>query len=270
MVPPVRIGRALTRGWARYLACNDEPYSLELVEGGRPGHDHVAFELHSACSLDDASAHLESKGVTWRAEEGCLFVADPDGRSIQLMPHRPSATENERWPQHARASTSVHLGGPRRLGHVNTLTGDLRANAAFYTDVLEMRVSDLLGDDGSGSASAPSITSWRWSTWLRALPPPCFRARRHRKDARPTRSRRPARAVGRRGGRHATASAGTSPPTSGSPRRSVTSSSTATWSSSPTTTCRGRTRRSLYLEHLGAVASALVLPLRSRRDRVRA
>mgnify|MGYP006152008123 CR=1 FL=1 len=27
------------------LACNDEPYCLELVEGGSPGHDHFAFEL---------------------------------------------------------------------------------------------------------------------------------------------------------------------------------------------------------------------------------
>ncbi|WP_411276764.1 hypothetical protein, partial [Gaiella sp.] len=31
-------GRAL-------LACNDEPYCLELVEGDSPGHDHFAFEL---------------------------------------------------------------------------------------------------------------------------------------------------------------------------------------------------------------------------------
>jgi catechol 2,3-dioxygenase-like lactoylglutathione lyase family enzyme len=135
-------------GGRAYLACNDEPYSLELVEGGRPGHDHVAYELHSSCSLDDAGAHLESSGVAWHADDGCLFVADPDGRSIQLMPHRPPATEHARWPQHARASTSVHLGGPRRLGHVNSLTADIDACAAFYTEVLGMRVSDWLGDGG--------------------------------------------------------------------------------------------------------------------------
>ena len=54
-------GRAL-------LACNDEPYCLELVEGGRPGHDHFAFELARDCSLDDARAHLEEPASTGRSE----------------------------------------------------------------------------------------------------------------------------------------------------------------------------------------------------------
>ena len=57
-------------------------------------------------------------------------------------------SETARWPQHARASSSVHLGGPRRLGHVNSLTGSLPANEAFYVDVLGMEVSDRLGDAG--------------------------------------------------------------------------------------------------------------------------
>ena len=51
-------GRAL-------LACNDEPYCLELVEGGVPGHDHYAFELAPGCSLDDARAHLDD-ARRWR------------------------------------------------------------------------------------------------------------------------------------------------------------------------------------------------------------
>jgi catechol 2,3-dioxygenase-like lactoylglutathione lyase family enzyme len=134
-------GRAL-------LACNDEPYCLELVEGGRPGHNHSAFELTPDCSLDDARAHLGKSGVACEEREGCLFVADPDGRAVQLMPHRPAATEVDRWPQHARPSSTVHIGGPRKLGHVNCLTGDIQRNAAFYVDVLGMRVSDWLDEAG--------------------------------------------------------------------------------------------------------------------------
>jgi catechol-2,3-dioxygenase len=134
-------GRAL-------LACDDEPYSLELVEGGPPGHDHAGFELQRECSLDDARTHLEAHGVRWEEREGCLFVEDPDGRGIQLMPYRPAATELDRWPQHARPSSSVHLGGPRKLGHVNCLTAALHENAAFYRDALGMRVSDWLDDGG--------------------------------------------------------------------------------------------------------------------------
>jgi catechol 2,3-dioxygenase-like lactoylglutathione lyase family enzyme len=134
-------GRAL-------LACNDEPYCLELVEGKGPGHDHVAFELAAACSPDDARAHLELLGVGWEERESSLFLDDPDGRRVQVMPHVAPETEADRWPQHARPSASVHLGGPRRLGHVNCLTGDIQACFRFYTEVLGMRLSDWLGDAG--------------------------------------------------------------------------------------------------------------------------
>jgi catechol-2,3-dioxygenase len=132
-------GRAL-------LAANDEPYCLELVEGGEPGQDHTGFELARDCPLDDARSHLEATGVAWDERGGSLFVADHDGRGVELMPFRPPATEVDRWPQHARPSTSVHVGGPRRLGHVNCLTGAVQDGVAFYTEVLGMRVSDWLGD----------------------------------------------------------------------------------------------------------------------------
>jgi catechol-2,3-dioxygenase len=130
------------------LACNDEPYCLELVETGQPGHDHTAFELDHDCSLDDARRHLAKAGLAWAEREAGLFVDDPDGRPIQLMPYRAPADDVERRPQHARPSTAVHPGGPRKLGHVNCLTGAIRENTAFYTDVLGMRISDRLGDGG--------------------------------------------------------------------------------------------------------------------------
>jgi catechol 2,3-dioxygenase-like lactoylglutathione lyase family enzyme len=134
-------GRAL-------LACNDEPYCVELVGGGEPGLDHFAFELHRDCSLDDACAHFERLGVSWDEREGSLFVDDPDGRAVQVMPWREPASEVDRRPQHARPSSAVHLGGPRKLGHVNCLTADIQAGLRFYTEVLGMRLSDWLGETG--------------------------------------------------------------------------------------------------------------------------
>jgi catechol 2,3-dioxygenase-like lactoylglutathione lyase family enzyme len=134
-------GRAL-------LACNDEPYCLELVEGSSPGHDHSAFELAVDCSLDDARAHLGSHGLACEEREGSLFVDDPDGRPVQVMPYRAPETDVDRRPQHARPSSTVHLGGPRKLGHVNCLTADIQAGFRFYTEVLGMRLSDWLGEAG--------------------------------------------------------------------------------------------------------------------------
>ena len=131
-----------------YLACNDEPFCLELMQSDAAGFDHFAFELERGETLEDASVLLRERGATPIELDGRLFVDDPDGRRVQLVPYREPTTEVDRRPQHARPSTSVHLGGPRRLGHVNCLTGDIAANAAFYTEVLGMRVSDWLGDGG--------------------------------------------------------------------------------------------------------------------------
>ncbi len=100
-------GRAL-------LACNDEPYCLELVAGGRPGLDHFAFELARDCSLDDARAHLDGLSVAWLEDEGSLFVDDPDGRPVQLMPYRLPGR---------RATVGRSTRGPRPLFRSAGLAG---------------------------------------------------------------------------------------------------------------------------------------------------
>jgi catechol-2,3-dioxygenase len=130
------------------LACNDEPYCLELCEGGEPGHDHTGYELAAGCSLDDAGRHLGRNGVSFVERDGSLFLSDPDGRGVELMRSGAPKREMDRWPQHARPSTTVHPGGPRRLGHVNHLTASIPDGVAFYRDVLGMRISDWLGDGG--------------------------------------------------------------------------------------------------------------------------
>ena len=141
------VERSRGDGRAR-LACNDEPYCLELVEAAVPGLEHYAFELAADCSLADARAHIAAHGLEWTEREGSLFVDDPDGRPVQLLPYREPATDVDRWPQHARPTTTVHPGGPRKLGHVNCLTADIQAGVRFYTEVLGMGVSDWLGDAG--------------------------------------------------------------------------------------------------------------------------
>jgi catechol 2,3-dioxygenase-like lactoylglutathione lyase family enzyme len=126
------------------LACDDEPYCLELV-AGEPGVEHVAYELRRACSLDDARRHLDGCGAGWEEHEGALRLADPDGNGVLLLPFREDA---ERWTSHARPAGARVVGAPRRLGHVNFLTGALAENLDFYTHVLGMGVTDWLGEDG--------------------------------------------------------------------------------------------------------------------------
>jgi catechol 2,3-dioxygenase-like lactoylglutathione lyase family enzyme len=135
---PDRTGRA-------YLACDYEPYCLELVGDSELGHDHTGFELARGVSLDDAAAHLRSLGVEHRLNDAAVVLRDPDGQGIELVAYEPA--EDPRPPV-ARSSDVLPGFHPRKLGHVNSLTGDLPSMVRFYRDVLGMRVTDRLGDEG--------------------------------------------------------------------------------------------------------------------------
>ena len=140
--------RARSDGRVR-LACDYEPYSLELVPASGdlgPGHDHSAFELARGLSLDDVAAWLGSLGVAHEVRDGAVHLRDPDGAGLELVPFAPPDD-----PRPAIARSSATLGGfhPRKLGHVNSLTGDLAGMVGFYCDVLGLRVTDHLGDEGT-------------------------------------------------------------------------------------------------------------------------
>jgi catechol-2,3-dioxygenase len=139
------VERERDAGRAR-LACDDEPYCLELVAGtDGPGLEHVAYELRRSCPLDAAREHLEGLGVPWEERDGGLRLADPEGNGVLLLAHREPAS---RWTPHARPAAGQVLGHPRKLGHVNFLTAAIAEQAEFYTQALGMRLTDWLGDGG--------------------------------------------------------------------------------------------------------------------------
>ena len=134
-------------GGRAFLACNDEPYCLELVEGGEPGFDHVAFELHREVLARGRARGLWERGVAVEEREGSLWVPTPTGgRSSSCRPAArvPTSTGGRSTPARRRRCTSAAAPArPRELPH-----GDIAANVSFYTDVLGMKVSDWLGDAG--------------------------------------------------------------------------------------------------------------------------
>jgi catechol 2,3-dioxygenase-like lactoylglutathione lyase family enzyme len=129
------------------LACDDEPCALELIEdGGEPGFAHVAWGLARDGSLDDAAARLDALGVAHTRAEDRLELADREGNDLHLLPYRAPAS---RLVAHARpAGPGLPVGHPRKLGHVNFLTGRIQEQKDFYVDVLGMRLTDWLGDGG--------------------------------------------------------------------------------------------------------------------------
>jgi catechol-2,3-dioxygenase len=128
-----------------FLRCGYEPYSLELVEDAVAGFDHHAYELARGVSLDEAAAHLERAAVGYERRDDGLHLADVEGNGVQLVAYRPAA---DPWPDVARSTAALPGFRPRKLGHVNLLTGELEAQTGFYTDVLGMRITDRLADEG--------------------------------------------------------------------------------------------------------------------------
>ena len=136
--------RELTPERAR-LACAYEPYSLELVQSHSPGADHTGYELARGATLEDAAGHLAGLGVAYELVAGALHLRDPDGHGIELVPYAPP---DDPRPAIARSTTTLAGFHPRKLGHVNSLTGDLAGMTEFYCDALGMRLTDRLGDEG--------------------------------------------------------------------------------------------------------------------------
>ncbi|MSO41223.1 MAG: hypothetical protein EXQ70_04905 [Solirubrobacterales bacterium] len=134
-------------GDAVRLACDDEPFCLELTAGEHTGIEHVAWELHPSCDIAAARSHLEGIGVATENDgDGGLYFRDLDENRIQLLPARQREGA-ARYVQHARPAAGVP-GAPRKLGHVNFLTGQLEEQTRFYCDVLGMKVSDRLDEAG--------------------------------------------------------------------------------------------------------------------------
>jgi catechol-2,3-dioxygenase len=127
------------------LSCDDEPCAVELIAGERPGFDHVAYELAADCSLAQAHSHLEEWGAEVEDHGSRLRSEDADGNAIVLLPYREPRS---RVVPHARPPSRAAVGHPRKLGHVNFLTGRLDEQLRFYSEALGMRITDWLGDSG--------------------------------------------------------------------------------------------------------------------------
>ncbi|HEY6761603.1 MAG TPA: VOC family protein, partial [Baekduia sp.] len=132
------------------LACDDEDVALALepVAGAAElGHRYVAWRLAKDITLDDAAARLAAHGAPCEREGDALVTQDVEGNAIRLLPYRAPA---DRRVAHARPAGPAGLrpGHPRKLGHVNFLTGRIHEQVDFYTNVLGLVLTDWLGEDG--------------------------------------------------------------------------------------------------------------------------
>jgi catechol-2,3-dioxygenase len=131
------------------LRCAYEDFCLELRRSDAdPGIEHIAYELRSGVSLDDAAARLGEAGenaewieVPMRGRG--LRLVDPDGNRIVLIERR---IPEDRKPAVARFTDELPAFHPRRMQHVNFLTADASRMADWYERALGLAVSDWIGE----------------------------------------------------------------------------------------------------------------------------
>ena len=126
-----------------YLRCAFDDYSLELVVGSEPGFDHAGWQLGHGHGLADLGVEGELHERPGRAPT--LVFYDPDGYGVEIVPWEEPESA---FPDVARLSSELPAFHPRKLGHVNCVTEDLKRLSSFYTDRLGFRVSDYLGAEG--------------------------------------------------------------------------------------------------------------------------
>jgi catechol 2,3-dioxygenase len=121
-----------------------DPYSLVYVPGDAPGLDHVSYLVRDADALEQAAAHLGSKGVAvdrvdepgWQHEPSIRFKT-PGGHQLELT----TGVHSELPVAHTVSSGG---GGAEPVvpDHVGLAVADFDAEMDFATDVLGLLPSN--------------------------------------------------------------------------------------------------------------------------------
>jgi catechol 2,3-dioxygenase-like lactoylglutathione lyase family enzyme len=111
--------------------------AIELVAHERLELLRVRFAVGAGDSVEAVVAALDAAGVAHEAAaDGAVHFADPAGNPLSVEPATAALV-----PLPAPGALR-----PRRLGHLNLKAPSAPAAAAFYQDVLGMRLSEQIGE----------------------------------------------------------------------------------------------------------------------------
>lgn len=133
------------------LRCAYEEYALRLRQTKeKPFLDYICYELAPGLGLSDAEKFLKSRSQKVACVEvplrgDGLQLRDPDGNDVVLIERvrPPDARPNE-----VRFSDLIPGWHPRKLGHVNFLTSNVKRQVQWYSEILGFGVTDWIGEEG--------------------------------------------------------------------------------------------------------------------------
>lgn len=137
-----------------YLGCGfDENYDLAVREG-TPGIDHFAVRVDDPSRIDEYEHRFESQGVECSRTDGnepnqeCgLRLSLPSGITMELV------TIEDKSYKHYYEMAVPGRGGlaPLDLDHYNFHSPDVERDGKFLRDVLDFKVSAIVGDWAEGA-----------------------------------------------------------------------------------------------------------------------
>jgi catechol 2,3-dioxygenase-like lactoylglutathione lyase family enzyme len=143
-------GEVLDDGRA-VLRCTYEDYALVLERSAEPpGLAYVCYELSPGVTMEEATDLMTSRGaspatIDIPGRSQAIAVRDPDGNVVVLAPR---VVPDDRRPAEVRHSQQLSAWHPRKLGHANFLTQDVKRQVDWYTGVLGFQVTDWIGMEG--------------------------------------------------------------------------------------------------------------------------
>ncbi|HEY6406831.1 MAG TPA: VOC family protein [Ktedonobacteraceae bacterium] len=133
------------------LRCAHEDYALILEQSSqKPGLEYVAYELAPSISLSTMRSRLSNHGIAAVEIElprrgAGLRCNDPDGNSVVIIDYlRPTDPR----PTEVMYSDVLPVFHPRKFGHVNYLTSNVKQAVQWYIDVLGFKLTDGIGSEG--------------------------------------------------------------------------------------------------------------------------
>jgi catechol 2,3-dioxygenase-like lactoylglutathione lyase family enzyme len=133
------------------LRCSHEDFCLVLRETeDKPFLEYVCYELGADWPLDRARKALNERSQSFvecevpQRDTG-LWMQDPDGNAVVLIERKRVADPRPNEVKHSDRIPGWH---PRKFGHVNFLTANVKRQVEWYSQVVNFGVTDWIGEEG--------------------------------------------------------------------------------------------------------------------------
>ncbi len=130
-----------------FLRCSGDHHNIVLQQGPDPGLKRVGVEMQDEAAVDELAARLRQHEVPVVDVDAAECRALHQGRSIRFSDPYTDATfelyaSMNRFGGQPFVATHTRI---QRLGHLVLTTARFDEAVRFYTEVLELRVSDAIG-----------------------------------------------------------------------------------------------------------------------------